>query len=91
VLTWPNGNIFAGWWNKGRQDGYGTFIRIDEEGTRHVMYGIWKQGVRERWLTKQEADDLIKTRELEKPESFDVQTDELKRSMIQLAVDKEQN
>ena len=58
------------------------------------MYGFWRAGIRERWISNKEKDQLIlkdqsegEVKTFEKPETFDRDAEELKRSMIQLAVD----
>lgn len=63
---WPDGRLFEGVWQEGKQDGLGKYISSSGE----IKYGEWEDGVRIGWI-----EDPLALEQLEKQGRLNFTTD----------------
>lgn len=55
IYRWSDGRIYEGWWHKGKQYGFGKYI-----STKDIKFGLWENGRRIKWLSKEELHEIEK-------------------------------
>jgi hypothetical protein len=93
VYSWADGRSYRGYWKNGSQHGLGTFV-----SGKDVQYGIWSEGKRIRWISKEDAKavdlgklapdllmkDIEKSQNFKYPEKLDAELQEISMKISNL-------
>ena len=58
VYTWADGRKYQGQWMDGKQHGKGKYVSKSQD----VMWGIWDEGTRVRWIEPQNENEIFHCR-----------------------------
>ena len=56
IYNWTDGRKYTGWWYKGRQHGFGTYLDRRDGDSQKVKYGLWEHGKRIKWFDESDLE-----------------------------------